>query len=146
MAFQLSEEEVASLPDLLRREEGNMAAVARKLGVERSAIHKRVHNSEELTKIVQEVRESFIDEVERNMRKFARSETKAGLTAGIFVLKTLGKSRGYVERVEQETVSFDEIERAIEAMNPDQKAESRKRIKAGESAIAVCREIAGRNG
>jgi len=144
MGYHLSDAQVEKIPVFLIEADGNMAAVGRRLGVSRKAIFERVRKDPDLRALVDELNETLLDDLETNIRKMARGDDKTSLTACIFLLKTLGKSRGYVERVEQETVSFEEIERAIAAMTADEKAEARKRIRAGESAVTVCREIAAR--
>lgn len=80
----------------LRKHNGNQAAVARSLGVTRQSVNDFIgRNAEILRPIVEECREVFIDEVEKAMHSQAKS---GNVTAQIFILKTLGKRRGYVER------------------------------------------------
>ena len=80
--------------------DGNISAVARRFKVSRGAIYKFINEKyPDLMDCVLEARESIIDEVESQLYK----EAKRGNTAAmIFFLKTQGKSRGYVERIEQQ--------------------------------------------
>ena len=79
----------------LRELAGNFSAVARALGVTRSAVSLFVSKREKLKAIAEECRETFVDNVESAIYKEALN---GNVTAQIFILKTLGKDRGYVEK------------------------------------------------
>lgn len=89
----------------LQEHKGNMAAVGRALCVSRQAVWKYVQDHEALKEIQKELQQSFIDEVESELYNQA---LKGNVTAQIFILKTLGKDRGYVER--QELTGKDGVE------------------------------------
>lgn len=76
---------------------GNVSEAARALGVTRWGLQKRINQSAELQQVLKDAREEMVDIAE----SVARQEIRNGNTAmTIFVLKTLGKERGYVERQE----------------------------------------------
>ena len=88
---------VDEIATVLKKKAGNMAETARALKVTRQAVHKRVSEDETLQAIVSDAREALVDAAESQALK----QIKQGNTAMIiFTLKTLGKSRGYVERQE----------------------------------------------
>lgn len=83
--------------DLLKQAHGNYAAVARAYGVSRQAVRQFVERDDELREIAVETRETMLDNAESKLY----SEAMAGNTAAlIFLLKTQGKRRGYIERAE----------------------------------------------
>lgn len=80
----------------LRRHSGNMAAVAREVGVTRSAVCQFV-DSHDLGHVIEEARAELVDEAENALlRKVKEGEG----WAVCFALKTQGKRRGYIERQE----------------------------------------------
>jgi uncharacterized protein YabN with tetrapyrrole methylase and pyrophosphatase domain len=76
---------------------GNMAAVGRALGVTRQGVWDYVQKHEALKEVQKELRETFVDNIESGLYSAAIA---GNVTAQIFILKTLGKDRGYVERQE----------------------------------------------
>lgn len=77
---------------------GNVSAAARALGVSRRAIGKRIDADPALKQAVIDARETILDDAERSLA----DAVKAGAPwAVVFVLKTQGRGRGYVERREQ---------------------------------------------
>lgn len=77
---------------------GNVSAACESFGCERRTFYYWCEKYEEFRKAADEVREERIDFIENALDK----RIKAGdTTAIIFALKTIGKDRGYVERVEQ---------------------------------------------
>lgn len=83
----------------LRELSGNLAAVGRALGVTRQAVSAFVIKHPSLVKVAEECRETFVDNVESALY---REALNGNVTAQIFILKTQGKGRGYVERQELE--------------------------------------------
>lgn len=81
---------------------GMQALAARKLGVTRAAVSKRVLQSDDLKQVVADQREEMLDEAEVGLRA-AVSDREAW--AICFTLKTVGKSRGYIERTETDLTS-----------------------------------------
>ena len=76
---------------------GNMSSTARALGVRRSYIASRVESDPELLSIQQEAFQEVIDKAEENI--FASVEA-GDLNKSEFILRTLGKDRGYTARAE----------------------------------------------
>lgn len=107
--------------DLLKQAHGNYAAVARAYGVSRQAVRQFVERDDELREIATETRETMLDNAESKLY----SEAMAGNTAAlIFLLKTQGKKRGYIERAEiqQESTTrheFPQFEKALEKIYGD---------------------------
>lgn len=88
---------IADIEPLVAEYNGNIAAIARRLGVSRGTIHNRMKDSPKLGVAIEDARESMIDNVESALYR----EVLAGnVTAMIFWLKTQGKRRGWVERQE----------------------------------------------
>ena len=77
---------------------GNLTSVARAFGRSRTWLYNNLNGKyPELWGIVEEARESLVDDAESELHK---QMFKGNITALIFFLKTQGKSRGYVERQE----------------------------------------------
>lgn len=88
---------VKEVRESLEKWKGNMAAVGRAFGVTRQAVWLFCDKHEGLKEYQRELREEFVDNVESGLYKNAIS---GNVAAQIFILKTLGKDRGYVERQE----------------------------------------------
>ncbi len=108
----------------LRELSGNFAAVGRALGVTRQAVCIFVNKRPNLKAVTEECRETFVDNVESAIYKEALN---GNVTAQIFILKTLGKSRGYVERqevaamninIDWDSLSNAELEQIAAGANP----------------------------
>lgn len=78
---------------------GNISAAARALGVARHTISDRIQKDPALAQYVIDARESRVDRAEDALGSAV--DAKEGW-AVCFTLKTLGKSRGYIERSEVE--------------------------------------------
>lgn len=110
----------------LKKTRGNYAAIARAYGVTRQAVRQFVERDEELLQAATEARESMLDEAENKLYE----EAMAGNTAAlIFLLKTQGKKRGYIERaeVQQESTTrheFPQFEKALEKIYGDGNGDS----------------------
>lgn len=88
---------VEQLQPLLEENKGNVAAVARRLGVTRAAIYNRINESATLQQVLADARESMLDNAESVLYKKVLEGSTPEL---IFFLKTQGRNRGYVERQE----------------------------------------------
>lgn len=75
---------------------GNIAQAAKFLSMSRGALSIRVRNTPSLDRLVKDIREENLDIVEF---KNLESAIDGNVTAQIFILKTLGKDRGYSEKV-----------------------------------------------
>lgn len=83
---------------------GNLAAVAERLGVHRSSVAEFVGKNPELCVILGDQRERRIDQAEDKLW----AAVDAGEAWAIaLTLKTIGKGRGYVERVDLRTASLE---------------------------------------
>ncbi len=83
--------------DAIRESKGILTVAARKLDCSRSTLQRYVSNYPTVTQAVNDERESLLDFAEGSLFDQVR---KGNITAIIFTLKTIGKSRGYVERQE----------------------------------------------
>lgn len=95
---KITVEEVESLIESLK---GNLAAIARSLGVSRQTVHNRINESPTLGKALAQARETMIDNAESSLY----AKVLAGdITAIIFFLKTQGKRRGYSDSGESDRI------------------------------------------
>lgn len=96
---------------------GNISATCDALGIDRSTFYEWRKKSPELDEMLKGEEESMIDFAEtRLMEKINDGD----LTAIIFFLKTKGKRRGYVERMENE-ISGNAFERLMREL-PDEES------------------------
>lgn len=77
----------------------NVTATCKALGINRTTFYNWRKRSERLDAMLEEVEESIIDYAES---KLVEHIQEGDTTCLIFFLKTKGKKRGYVERVEQD--------------------------------------------
>ncbi len=91
---------------LITEHRGNLASIARELGVSRSTVQDRVGRSQELQQALVDARESMIDDAITSLH----NKVMGGDTvATIFFLKTQGWRRGFAER-KQVDVNVSEME------------------------------------
>ena len=76
---------------------GNVSNVAQRLKVTRATVYSYMDRWKTVEDAIMDERNSFLDLCEN---KLASEVNKGNITAIIFTLKTIGKSRGYVERAE----------------------------------------------
>ena len=76
---------------------GNISAASKLLGCSRNTIKRYVDKYPSVKAVYEEERETLIDFAENQLFKQVQ---EGNITAIIFTLKTIGKSRGYVERQE----------------------------------------------
>lgn len=87
----------AQIIEALREKHGNMAAAARFLNCSRNTISRYIEQYPTVKAVWDEERETLIDFAENQLFQQVKD---GNITAIIFTLKTIGKSRGYVERQE----------------------------------------------
>jgi len=87
----------AEIEAALVRSIGNLTVAAKSLGISRFTIYRRMERSPRIRTVYDTARESMIDNVESSLYRRALG---GDVTACIFILKTRGKDRGYVERHE----------------------------------------------
>jgi len=114
--FHLSAADIARIPDLMQEKHGNIAAVARALGIDRAALWRRIEASASLKAIKQDIKESFIDDIEAILEEKALAGSTAEM---IFYLKTQGRHRGYSERSELK-LDITRISREISALSDEE--------------------------
>lgn len=88
---------VSDVEPLIDEKRGNVASIARALGVSRGTVWNRIQESERLQTKLNDARETMIDNAESTLYDRALG---GDITALIFFLKTQGKHRGYSERQE----------------------------------------------
>jgi len=81
----------------LQDKHGNLSAAARFLGCDRHTVARYISQYSTVKEVADEERETLIDFAENQLFKQVQD---GNITAIIFTLKTIGKSRGYVERQE----------------------------------------------
>ena len=86
------------LKQALQESNGNISHAARSLGISRNAIHQHVNANPELKQILDDSRQTMLDEAENALLSAVRE--KRGW-AVCFTLKTIGQERGYIERADQ---------------------------------------------
>jgi hypothetical protein len=85
------------IEDTLQKSMGNISVAARSLGMTRNALYQRIKRTPQLKTILDDARESLVDVAESALYS---AVTKKEGWAVCFTLKTIGKSRGYIERTE----------------------------------------------
>jgi hypothetical protein len=76
---------------------GNISVVARRLGVARKTVYSYLNRWKTVEEAFFDEKEAMLDFTEN---KLFQQVAEGNITAIIFTLKTIGKSRGYVERAE----------------------------------------------
>lgn len=78
---------------------GNVSATCTALGISRTEFYRRKNKSEKLATLLKDTEEALLDFAESKLQqKISEGDT----TCLIFFLKTKGRGRGYVEKIEQE--------------------------------------------
>ena len=103
-----------ALSDALQKMQGNISAAARSLGLSRVTVHARINADPDLQAVVEDARQSMVDNAESALN---RAVIQGEAWAVCFTLKTQGKRRGYVERVEIDTDWREEAKK--DGVNPD---------------------------
>ena len=86
-----------TLLEQIKRLQGNISAIARAFGVDRSAVIKYIKKRPELETALKDCREALVDNAESALGVSVAAREP---WAVCFTLKCLGKDRGYVERQE----------------------------------------------
>ena len=85
---------------------GNLSAIARRLNVTRATVYNYAKRWKTVEDAIEEEKQGMLDFTENQLFK----QVQAGnITAIIFTLKTIGKSRGYVERQEHDLTGEQKI-------------------------------------
>lgn len=86
------------IEEALKQTNGNVSLAARTLNVSRTAVYARIERSPKLRQILTESRESLVDIAETALRSAVLSGQPWAIA---LTLKTIGRKRGYTERIEQ---------------------------------------------
>ena len=81
----------------LEKSLGIVTTACKQVGIHRATHHRWMHEDEEYKKAVEDLKSVTLDFAETHLHKAIQ---EGNVTATIFLLKTLGKSRGYIERQE----------------------------------------------
>lgn len=84
----------------------NVSAVCASVGISRRTFYDYVKEDEEFARSIDESKQALIDNAESILQKKIMAEDT---TALIFFLKTIGKSRGYVEKQEVEHEGLSQL-------------------------------------
>lgn len=98
----------------LRESRGLLSHAATRLGVTNEAMRLRVNKSPTLQQVRTEAREAILDVAESSLYEAMR---RGDAWAVCFALKTLGKDRGYVERLEERREVSGDVRIRIEAIS-----------------------------
>jgi hypothetical protein len=88
---------VDQIENALNAKAGNISEAAKAMGVSRSTFHRRISESPRLQEVLSDAREAMVDIAESALK---REVLNGNIAAIIFTLKTQGKQRGYVEKLE----------------------------------------------
>lgn len=107
----------SAISEALDKAMGNVSHAARSLGLTRTALHDRIKRTPALQIVLNDAREEMIDAAENALYQSIVGNQG---WAVCFALKTIGKERGYVERLELKKVdvsklSDEELREIIEA-------------------------------
>lgn len=98
---------------------GNLASTASALNIDRTTLWKMRKENPMLEERLKAIDEGLIDFAES---KLLKAINEGNITGIIFFLKTKGKNRGYVERVEQD-VSVNPFQELMESVTDEDELE-----------------------
>jgi len=84
--------------EMLEKSAGNVSVACKKVGISRQTHYQWSDDSDTYKSKVEDIQEGLIDFAETKLMEQIK---EGNTTASIFFLKTKGKGRGYVEKVEQ---------------------------------------------
>jgi hypothetical protein len=91
--------------EILAKQAGNVSRACKAMKVNRRTYYNWMENEEAFRFVVEEIQESLIDDAESQLQKLIGEGNPISI---LFFLKTKAKSRGYVERQEQDITSKGE--------------------------------------
>jgi hypothetical protein len=118
-------DEIKTIADLLTKKDGNISAVAKCLKIARKTVYEKINKSKLLQDVLEDSREKTLDDAEDMLGKAIR---KGEAWAVCFTLKTKGKKRGYVERIENTGANGNPIEQ-ITYTAAEYKTQAEQRLK-----------------
>jgi hypothetical protein len=123
----------------LNNHRGNVTVTARALKCDRAAVVKMIETNPELKDIILRARESIIDEAEKSLIKNIQD---GNVTSIIFVLKTLGRARGYVLNGNKPNELVSRINQAVlKRLSDEQLAELESLLKKKKDLTSFLEEI-----
>lgn len=129
---------IKQVREKIMEHKGNVAAVARRLGVTRTSLLRFIQLRPGLAEMLQEAREAMLDDAESALFSAVRN---GEAWAVCFILKTKGKARGYTERQEVTGKEGGPIEYADLANLTDEELD--RRIAEAEARIRESRADGG---
>lgn len=105
----------STIARVYEKKAGNLASTASALNIDRTTLWKMRKDNPELEEKLKAVDEGLIDFVESKLLKAINEDN---ITSIIFYLKTKGKNRGYIERVEQD-VNMNPFQELMESVTDD---------------------------
>jgi len=91
--------------ELLSKNAGNVSRACSAMNINRRTFYNWMEKEESFKFVVDEIQESLIDNAESELQKLIKDGNTAAI---LFFLKTKAKSRGYIERQEQDITSKGE--------------------------------------
>jgi len=107
-----TEQRKALMLEALEKSAGIVSQASAACGVRRRTHYEWLKNDPEYRAAVDDIRELIIDKAETTLLNAIES---GDITATIFVLKTLGKRRGYSEKVDYEAIAKEAELRVLKA-------------------------------
>lgn len=98
----------AKIIDAIRKAKGILTVAATSLGIERRTLYRWIEGNKEIEEVIHHEREAFVDFAESKMLENVKNND---VTSILFLLRTLGKNRGYFEKQE---VDQNRVIRVIE--------------------------------
>ena len=121
--YEASEDETR-LAELLTDMRGNISATARAVQRSWRAIYHKIEKSPYLKAVVEEARETILDEAESVLFEAVK---RGDAWAVCFVLKTIGKNRGFSERMNVDVKAYPKSVAEL-VMEVAKEEEERKRL------------------
>ena len=110
--------------------QGNISMGAEKLGVNRRTISRWLVKNPQLRALVSEQRDRLLDKAEENVFE---AVMQGDLKMSMFVLRTLGKNRGYTERKEVN----QPVSRPVQEMSTEELVVVHRAAKERDEAVEV---------
>ena len=110
--------EKEALKRAINNYKGNVSDIAQSFGCTRQTIYNHLKDDEKMWTLLHDARETIIDLAESKLVKLIEQEN---VPAVMFALRTIGRSRGYVEKTEidqtQKTINIIEVPK-LDAYEP----------------------------
>lgn len=117
MASKLTDKH-KQLIEVFAKKAGNISATCSALGISRQTYYRWIKEIPELEEAVTNAQEALIDNVETKLLSLIND---GNLQAVLFFLRTKGRERGYIERVEHTGNNGGKIDVTIEVLGNESK-------------------------